>query len=110
MSMRSDLLGQLISARMAALGLNQSQLAKLVGTSSTSTHKWIRGGTRPQYEIIPRIASALRLPLDEVYAAAGYKEPDPAALLGELDAYIAEGEVMLGRMKELRWTVLEQLG
>lgn len=70
-------LGKLLRERREALGLSALELGKRLDMSHTTILR-IESGTfaEPRPDKLARIASALKLPLADVYATAGYGVPD----------------------------------
>lgn len=48
--------------------LSQRDLAKLLGVSSVAVFKWERGESFPSADKLPSLASALGVPIDELYS------------------------------------------
>lgn len=59
----------ILSARQDK-GLSQDALAKLVGVSKASVCKWEQGKAYPEPRTAFRVAKALRVRLEDVYASA----------------------------------------
>lgn len=55
--------------------LSQRDLAKLLGVSSVAVFKWERGESFPSADKLPSLASALGVPIDELYSR---DSPPPA--------------------------------
>jgi SOS-response transcriptional repressor LexA len=53
--------GERIAARMNALGLNQTQLAKRIGVSRTAVGDWLKDKHPPRPQKIPRLAAILEI-------------------------------------------------
>jgi DNA-binding transcriptional regulator YiaG len=49
------------AALRAKLGLTQTELAKVLGASSLSVHKWEKGAAQPRAAQLAKIASAMKL-------------------------------------------------
>jgi transcriptional regulator with XRE-family HTH domain len=64
-------LGELILARQRALGLQSTDVARLVGTTDPTVSRWINGHSRPAGRNLERLATALRVPLSDLYDVVG---------------------------------------
>jgi transcriptional regulator with XRE-family HTH domain len=64
-------LGELILSRQRELGLRATDLAALTGTTEATVSRWVNGHSRPALRNLRRLAEALKLPYDNVVAAAG---------------------------------------
>ena len=47
-------------------GLTQSQLASLVGVTQGTVSQWEKGITHPRFAVIPRLASALGVTINDI--------------------------------------------
>ena len=56
-----------LAPHMAAAGLNQNQLARLLGVSRSCVNQWLRGGTYPSVLMLPQIAEKLGCSIDDLY-------------------------------------------
>jgi tellurite methyltransferase len=54
-----------------AKGLTQEQLAKLVGVTQGAVAQWENGQTHPSFPVLPRLAAALGVTVDELIGKAG---------------------------------------
>ncbi len=74
-------------------GMNQSDLARKVGTSPGLVSDWLRDVRIPSPESCDKIADALGLDIDEVLVRAGHRPPlvhDDNPLLRELSAVVRQ--------------------
>ena len=65
---------KIIEARKAK-GLTQEQLAKILGVTQGAVSQWEKGISHPSYEMLPKVAAALEITLDELIGA----DPDQLA-------------------------------
>lgn len=63
-------LGELILARQRALGLQSTDVARLVGTTEPTVSRWINGHCRPTRENLRKLAAVLQMPLSELGGVA----------------------------------------
>lgn len=49
-----------------ALGMTQDQLAKLLGVTQGAVAQWENGNTHPAYNLLPKIAAALGVTIDQL--------------------------------------------
>ena len=74
-----------LAQRLAALrrdaGLSQADLAQRIGTSASNVAFWELSGTPPRGEILPALARALGVSVDELL---GVTPPKPAVAKGRL--------------------------
>lgn len=54
-----------------AKGLTQEQLAKLLGITQGAVAQWENGMTHPSFQMLPKVASALGVTVDELIGKAG---------------------------------------
>lgn len=54
-----------------AKGLTQEQLAKLLGITQGAVAQWENGMTHPSFQMLPKVASALDVTVDELIGKAG---------------------------------------
>jgi transcriptional regulator with XRE-family HTH domain len=64
-------LGELILARQRELGLRSADVAHLTGTTEATVSRWVHGRSRPGRRNLRRLSDALKVPYDNVVAAAG---------------------------------------
>jgi transcriptional regulator with XRE-family HTH domain len=57
-------------------GLNQVQLAELVGVHPRVYNRWERGGGAPRLDFLIKLADVLQVSLDELTGRAPLAEPD----------------------------------
>lgn len=57
---------EIITQRRKALGLTQDQLAKQLGVTQGAVAQWENGMTHPAFYMLPRLASALGVTVDEL--------------------------------------------
>lgn len=57
-------------ARLAK-GITQDQLAKLLGITQGAVAQWEKGLTHPSFELLPKVAEALDIKLDDLIGKAG---------------------------------------
>lgn len=55
-----------IKAARKAVGMSQANLAKMVGVTQGAVSQWERGITHPGFKILPKLAQALKLSLDDL--------------------------------------------
>ena len=67
-------LGKRIADLRRARGLTAEQLGKLVGVSSFAISKWENGHTVPRMRLIPKIARALGVRVEELWTLETRKE------------------------------------
>jgi transcriptional regulator with XRE-family HTH domain len=60
---------------MDRVGLNQSQVAKYMGTQPSTVSGWFTRGAIPRYELCYPLAKVLRVSAREAFEAAGYEPP-----------------------------------
>ncbi len=65
-------------------GIEQVDLAKLIGSSQQNISRWESGKSRPRNKLIPVIADALNADLNDLLAAAGYI-PTPQLVITSFD-------------------------
>jgi len=65
-------LGQALTANMRAAGLNKSDVAKLMGTTSRATWDRVTTAEHPTVSAVKRAAAAVKLDVDEALRLAGY--------------------------------------
>lgn len=75
MEQDSSLLGALVQDRRIALGLGLRDLARLSGVNPGSLSRIEAGQKTPEPDTLSSLASALQVPLADLYAAAGYPLP-----------------------------------
>lgn len=75
-------------SRLAA-GLNQAQLARLVGVTSNSVTNWESGARRPDVDILKRICIELKVSADELLGIAQYDTRPSAHEMNFLACYRA---------------------
>jgi len=63
-------LGALILKRQRELGLQSTDVARLVGTTDPTVSRWINGHSRPGTKNLERLAEALRLPVGSLLEVA----------------------------------------
>lgn len=66
-------LGALILSRQRELGLQSTDVARLVGTTEPTVSRWINGHSRPATKNLERLARVLDLPCSQVLVAASSK-------------------------------------
>jgi transcriptional regulator with XRE-family HTH domain len=49
-----------------ARGLTQSQLADMIGVTQGTVSQWEKGMTHPRFGVIPRLATALGVSVDDI--------------------------------------------
>lgn len=54
-----------------AKGMTQEQLAKLLGITQGAVAQWENGLTHPSFQMLPKVASALGVTVDELIGKAG---------------------------------------
>ena len=54
-----------------AKGLSQDQLAKMIGVTQGAVAQWENGLTHPSFEVLPKLAAALGVTVDELIGKAG---------------------------------------
>jgi len=52
-------------------GLSQDQLAKMIGVTQGAVAQWENGLTHPSFEILPKLAAALGVTVDELIGKEG---------------------------------------
>lgn len=57
---------QTITEYRKAKGLTQEQLAKLLGVTQGAVAQWENGLTHPAFNMLPRLAAALGITVDEL--------------------------------------------
>lgn len=63
------LMGQRIKAYRQRLGWTQSELAEAAQTEASTISRLERGGVEPRLSTLERIASALDMPMDEIWSS-----------------------------------------
>ena len=56
-------------------GLNQPQLAELLGVTKNAVTNWEAGSTRPGFSLIPKLCSALRISADQLFGIPPRETP-----------------------------------
>ena len=67
--------GRWLRKQMARADLNQTGLGHRLGLTQSAVSLWVHGKTEPDDAIIPRLASVLAVPVEDVYAALGRIPP-----------------------------------
>lgn len=65
-------LGALILSRQRELGLQSTDVARLVGTTEPTVSRWINGHSRPGPKNLQRLAEALQLPRAQLHAVVAH--------------------------------------
>lgn len=69
-------LGQLLAAARNAAGLSYGKLEQITGITKATLYKLEQGSiATPNPTMLPQLAKALNLPLADLYASAGYEQP-----------------------------------
>ena len=64
-------LGDLVRAARERLGMDQAELGRRLKVGQQTVSRWERGTSRPRLAMLPDLAEALEVPLDDLRAAAG---------------------------------------
>jgi SOS-response transcriptional repressor LexA len=72
-----------LTIQMKARGLSQAELARQMTISPSTVNKWLKGFGTPDTQSCAKLAKALRIPLEDVYRAAGH--PSEAAEPSSVD-------------------------
>jgi transcriptional regulator with XRE-family HTH domain len=103
--MMETTIGHALRARRQELGLDQREVASLIGMSRTTYSSYERDAQRPSVDIFPAIAEFLAIPMEELLALYGATciasvRPPLERLLGTLnqEATIASMPSIIGRV------------
>jgi transcriptional regulator with XRE-family HTH domain len=102
---RPPLARRLVELRQA-LGLSQAQLAEKIGVNASNIAFWELKGTAPRGEVLPALAQALRVSVDELL---GVKLPKPkrAVAKGRLQLMFESASKLPRRQQEKILDILE---
>jgi transcriptional regulator with XRE-family HTH domain len=105
-------LAQLVRQARLARGLSMSELARRSGTAPSAISRTESGTKVPNPETLAALAEVLRIPLSQLYAAAGYPVPQELSALrpylrlaygipeegvAEIEAYLADVAARYGQ-------------
>ncbi len=76
-------LGQVVKRYRLAAGMEQTDLAKMLGCSNNAIGGWELGRTAPSIDLIPRVCEVLRIPISELMGISA-----PLPILSENDKRI----------------------
>ena len=95
--------GEMIQIRRKAMGMNQAELAGMVGVSRNTVAGWETGHSRPDLDKLPALCSALRISLSRFFGCESKKSEEERRIL-ELYSALEEGdrEVITWQMEALR--------
>lgn len=105
MHLNENLLSQNIIRYRKAAGLTQEKLGKLLSVSMQAVSHWERGGA-PDVALLPKLASALNVSIDELFNYTSQKSPDVSKLLREEFARTPE-EQRFNKANDLAWELFK---
>lgn len=74
-------IGENIRKNRTRLGWTQTQLAERLGTSVQSVSRWESGGGYPDMELLPELARAFDVSVDELFGSGNREKPDVNEML-----------------------------
>ena len=95
--------GEVIRSRRTALGMNQAELAERAGVSRNTVAGWETGHSRPDLDTLPRLCTALKIPLAAFFGRESKRGQEERRVL-ELFFSLEEGdrESMMWQMEAVR--------
>lgn len=101
-----SIIGQRIKFFREKLGMEQKTLAEKLGIIGNAISNWERGRSRPDIALLPKIADALGVTIDELFYRANSQKSSPAL---EMQSDISS-EYTHARFGKSSLTLLEQYG
>ncbi|MGM9640497.1 MAG: helix-turn-helix transcriptional regulator [Faecousia sp.] len=103
--MNENFLSENIIRYRKAAGLTQEKLGKLLSVSMQAVSHWERGGA-PDVALLPKLASALGVSIDDLFNYTSQKSPDISRLLRDEFVRTPE-ELRFSKANDLAWELFK---